>query len=269
MTTTRITQTILTAAIALVLIAAPGSAQPDERRGPTASDRDRDDQPDKRGFGDRRRFGDRAPELTDQRIEQMMTVINEHAPEYAAQLESLRERDPEAFRKLLRKLAPRFEAARQFHERDPEGFALHMRYKRLSAEIGRTVHRYRKTSDDSEKTELRDRLRELVDQRFALQIEQARREVVRIEQRLDTLRTEIAQREQNREQLVDEQLDKVLAASPDIDRGPFGPRDDPRNLRDPRTGPPPHHPDRPDPRDRPDHRDRRDGPPPPDAPQRP
>lgn len=239
------------------------SAQREDRPDrPPHADRDPHDpgaQPDDFKRGPRDRRPDRLPELTEARIEVIMTVISAHAPEYAAQLASLRDNDPAKFRMLLQRLRPRFAGALRLYESDPEAFELYARQMQLNTKIAHAVRAYRDARTDDDKAVRRVELRELINDRFTLQIEQAEREVIAIESRLDRLRTEIAERETNRDQRVNESLEALLTKKwkPDRLRGerPDGPHGDRRDGPGERG-----HGERPD---RPDDFDR---PPPPDAP---
>lgn len=268
--TTRTFTWLVVALLALTGLAETVDAQREGRPdGPRDAQRSPGPKGDDRERGPRdHRRSDRLSELTEARIDNIMTVISAHAPEYAVQLASLRTENPAKFRMLLQRLRPRFEGALRLYESDPEAFELHARQMRLNMKIAHAVRAYRAAEADEDKTARRADLRELIDDRFTLQIEQAEREVIAIERRLDRLRTEIAERETHRDQRVDESLKALLAKTwkPDRYRGdgpdgpgaPGGPRADRRDR--------PGGPQDPGDRTRPDRPDDFDRPPPPDAP---
>lgn len=122
------------------------------------------------------------------------------------QLLALRESDPAAYAKTLRKLAER-EASRS-----PELDAVKLRAAELTQEFQRALVAWHAAAD-ADKPAARRHLDDLAAQVFDLKQEGARLEIARAQERIARLEERIARQEAEREVILEKWVEKALEAS--------------------------------------------------------
>ncbi len=214
------------------------SAQPGQRGGPGAGERFPDDADGPRGERLQRiqrlreRVRDRRAGDSDdnERLEGMLSLIEETNPEMHARLIELRENNPERFARAMRRAAPRLKELATLREHDPEAFELRRRELQISREIFQLLRRVAGAAPDDLTADMlediQNRLEVLLAQQFEIRIQLGQRHIERLEERLEKLRAEINNRLERRDQLIDDRAAELLRKA--LERGPLTPDDRPR-----------------------------------------
>lgn len=148
--------------------------------------------------------------------ERVMAFLREHHPEFARHLEELREHRPDLADRALMDLTPRLRELGELREKDPPLFAMKLEGTMLDWQMRRTV--FETVRDSRAKGDgappdagaLRARLAPMVERRFHLSLRERTHSVGTLEQRMTTLRDEIATDEANAPRIIEERLDRLM-----------------------------------------------------------
>ena len=135
--------------------------------------------------------------------------LQSHNPEIAADLETLRERDPEAFQEKLASIAPRVERVMGEAEERPERFRLMMQFRRLERRAHDLARRLVE-NDNPDNENLTLELREAVAEGFDLRQRLHATEIERTRERLDELESRAEEWSTNREQMIDRHVAELI-----------------------------------------------------------
>lgn len=209
-----------------------GEPLPEMRRSDRGDGEGRPDRPDRpdRGGRDAER-----PQSPEERTRLVAQFAREHLPEFAERLDAERQRDPEAVHRIAARFWPRVEELKELQQSEPELFAVEVERLRSGHAIMNAVRRARAAppADDAARERLMAHLRELAEQHIDLRLEATRL-------RLESLRASVRQTEQEledrrsqRDQSVEEQLQRFLRW---IERGDHDGDDDDGPRRGRRGG---------------------------------
>ena len=157
---------------------------------------------------------EREAALTDKQVETVLELVSTSRPALAQRLRQLKQSDPQAFHKAVRRMAAQ-ERTRRFlalQESDPEGFDVRIAEWRAADEANHLAHALRKAKTPEEIEKLKPRLRAAVEQQFDARLKVRERELARLEKRLVQLRDNLRQTQARREKMIEEQYQKSLAA---------------------------------------------------------
>lgn len=167
------------------------------------------------------RPGEQPPvELTPEQRTEVLALVREHMPEMYARLERLREQDPNAEDRIIGRFAPMFVEFLTLRENDPTAADLKLREFKAGAAMMRTIGEIRaaKFSPQADPERLRKAVAELRDrvaEQFEIRLAIHEHEISTLRDRLARLERELAEERSQRELLVDQRVERILA---DVDR---------------------------------------------------
>lgn len=183
---------------------------------------DRDDRRDRGRADGQDPDGDRSQEeFTDA---QVLAFIAEVYPEWMPRIEQLRERDPEALRRMIGERRPRLIELMVERRENPEIFEVRRRIARSEMSLRRAAWAFARASSDAERQEAEAELEAVLSDQFDLRIELQRAELQNIEEQASSKQEELEAAITNREQLIAERKADLLRAIEDR-RPPFPGRD--------------------------------------------
>jgi predicted RNA-binding Zn ribbon-like protein len=149
-------------------------------------------------------------EVTDADIADIMAFVNENLPWYKPELERLRDSEPDHFRQVCRHL--RFEVAqlRDLKKRDPEGFRKAIEEKQLRFRAQDLAAKARAATDPTEREAMVQELRRVIERLFDAEMATRQAQIGQLNERLNDLRQELAQRAANREQIIQTRVEDAL-----------------------------------------------------------
>lgn len=127
-------------------------------------------------------------EFTDQEI---LAFISEVYPEWAQQMEMLRERNPEALDRMLADRRPRLIELMRERRDQPAVFEVRQRIARSEMRLRRAAWSFARADDPAQRTEAEQRLDEMLHEQFDLRIELAQAELAEAERETARIRAEI------------------------------------------------------------------------------
>lgn len=150
--------------------------------------------------------------LDDETIKNILVVINDVNPTLQTQLVALRETDRVLFEDRMRQSAVQWRELIAMRLNDPEGYRLGVEKVRLiheQLELSRAYMKASREEDEAKKSEIRERLREVLGKQFDNSTARSEREIKRLADQLEQLRQQVALREGSRESTIDRQLERV------------------------------------------------------------
>lgn len=148
--------------------------------------------------------------------ERVLAFLREHHPEFARHLDELHKDRPDLADRALVDLAPRLRELGELRETDPPLFAMRLEGNMLDWQMRRTVFetvRSAREQGEQHKVDapaLRATLAPLVEQRFRLSLRERAHSIGSLEQRIATLRDEIATDEAKAPRIIEERLDRLM-----------------------------------------------------------
>ena len=156
------------------------------------------------------------PQAEQDRRRMMRTVLGEIKEQYPRKFEhlmKLREENPAEFRKAMGDiLRQKQKKEGYFREPDPEIMAEKKRFKELKEDFHSALQDYQNASE-SEKNKHRSELREMAEEIFEAKQKLRRMRVGKILDDLKALEAEIAERDANREELIENFVDEKIGAT--------------------------------------------------------
>ena len=147
----------------------------------------------------------------------MVSFIREYFPERAAALESLRSSDPESFREKARALHMEVRRLMDLKENNPSLFDVHIEEIHLRPILRKQAKACRDATDDADRARKEAELRASLERAFDLRQQIKRGEVEELRERLQELETGLERRKDRRQELIDEQLEKLTRDDSDSD----------------------------------------------------
>ena len=205
-------------AAAAILIAAPmranaAAAAEDEQVAP-ADDREPGD------FGGGRRGRGEGPSrrdalrlwlsLSEEERAEIRKMMAEEFPDRFQEVLELEDSAPDLFGRHLGRMLPEIMRLRELKQNDPEAFEARVKEKRAEFRLRRLARQYQ-FAEDADRDRLETEIRKLVEELFDLRQKRAQSEIHHLEQRLDQLARRMEERENKRDQLVERQMQDILA----------------------------------------------------------
>ena len=185
---------------------APG---PGAKRRPGETDRD-----DRHGAS-RTRIPPIFRDATDDEIADIMAFTGQYLPWIRAELDKMRQADPDRFRQTCRRL--RFEVAqlRGLKERDPAAFQKAIEERQLRTRSQDLAAKVRTATDPKEKQGLTNELRQVLTRIFDAEMVTRAAHIRGLEERLESVRNELKDRSAHRQEIIDKRLDEALKGTPE------------------------------------------------------
>jgi len=191
-------------------------AERDDRR-PDVGDR-----PPHGGPPDRDGDGPRgfAPPLDPEQQRQALAVLRDLAPHMAERIEQALKTGRPRAELLLRRMYPRLHRLVELRRENERLYELKVADQRQMFEwmhLRRQIVDAHRDGDEARLAELRDQARAKAREHFALRQELREHELARLEQRMEELRDELAERRAQKDQLIEQHLDRLFAPPGDDD----------------------------------------------------
>ncbi len=160
------------------------------------------------------RFGAGRFELTDERAERLLSLLEEVNPRLHERVQRIWETDREKGRQALLRAAPRLIPLIELRERDPEAFEMKMEELRNGRQIFDLLREVRDAKPDeltqARLDQIRAELVGLVGHQFDLRARHGLQEAERLSRRLERFQAELEERATNRDGHVQQRADELL-----------------------------------------------------------
>lgn len=145
--------------------------------------------------------------------ERLMAALDEHLPELAAQLRTLRHDEPDKFSEMVHRLGPRFAEVLELRQSDPQMARLKfqdMRAQMGIAQAARTYTQARHSTDDAGPIrEARRHLGEALEQAFESRMAIRLLELQRLRDRIEAIESEMIQQRDARDEFIARQFERI------------------------------------------------------------
>ncbi len=225
----------------------PGYSPPASRPHPR---RDTDDRPPRGklegppgrgGLGPRSRRPDAGHDsepLSPEQTRRLMEGIRQYFPKLHERLIPLRKSNPVVFRNMLHRLRGPISEILRLKKKNPELAEKLIQALRVEMELAELQRQYHGAESENQREQIKIRLREQLEKRFDLRLERLRWEIRKLEERLEETKQQLANRENDKSSIIQDELDRLLKHKPDAPPGPRGPRPHEHNLFSPPPGEP-------------------------------
>jgi hypothetical protein len=146
-----------------------------------------------------------AEELRGQEAELLEFVQTQH-PEAAAELEKLKENNPNLYLQKLRHI----QHMRKMAEENPEAAALKADIHTRTRELHDLSQRYHDSDSDKDKEELEEEIHELATDIFGMKQRERTARIETMRKHIDELKQEIKEREGDKDAIVDDFVQRML-----------------------------------------------------------
>ncbi len=168
-------------------------------------------------------------ELEPRRREEVAKFVEEHFPQLWVEMTDLRDRNPNLFRRRMRRLLPDFARLMDTVRRHPEKGALLVRERQLHLRIRHLGRDYRAETAELKRQQMRQQMHEFCGQAFDCELQRRAMEVRELEARLGMFKERIAEQQRMREELITKRAERALSQNrPGL--GPHGPHGRPHAV---------------------------------------
>jgi hypothetical protein len=154
-------------------------------------------------------------DATDQEIADILAFTGEYLPWLRQDLEKMRASDPDRLRQTCRRL--RFEVAQlnALKERDAQAFRKAIEERQLRQRSQDLVAKIRAAADSKEKDALTVQLRQVLEKQFDAEMVTREAHIRGLEERLESVRKELKERAAHRQEVIQKRLDETLRSNPE------------------------------------------------------
>jgi len=163
---------------------------------------------DMRPPGPRLEHRDRAPDfLTPQEREELMAFTQEHFPRI---YELLRDSPRAHQHRLLKRVGWPMLRLLRLHRHDPELAEKLIAEHKIEMELAQLKRDYLEFPSEAARENIKQKMRELLEQRFDLRQQRLELEIRALEKRLEEARQRLARQEGDRQRLVDTEVERII-----------------------------------------------------------
>jgi len=148
--------------------------------------------------------------LDPEQTEKVLDFLRQFHPELFAEAQELREQNPPEFMRLIDRMAREMQELAELRRRDPRRFELTRQDRQLERESLELAEQIRDAADPDEAAELRQRLREVLQQAFDVRMELRRLEAEEIRRKLERLEKILDARAAAKDKIVERRLRQLL-----------------------------------------------------------
>jgi hypothetical protein len=138
--------------------------------------------------------------------QETIAFLESRLPETHADLQQLRQREPEAYAQEVRNLGHLVRHYRELENNAPELAAGMLRAHRLDRQCRQLAEKIRSAADEPEKGRLKTQLQTTLDEIFELRMAERELEVQHLERELNHIRTLLDTRRQAKTQIIDRRM---------------------------------------------------------------
>ncbi len=147
---------------------------------------------------------------TQEEQEALLAFARQHFPEMITRLDALKKDDPQAYKRVSRRMWPRLQIMKEAYERDPQGLGkILIDEKKLEDQIRTKVRAYQQERDSTRKSAVGAELRQLLDQQFDVRLQRRRLELADLQKRLEEQTKRVDSMAAKKQDLVQRQFDRI------------------------------------------------------------
>lgn len=147
---------------------------------------------------------------TQEEQEQLLAFAKEHFPEMVTRIELLKKEDPQAYKRISRRMWPRLQIMKEAFERDPQGLGkILIDEKKVEDQIRLKARSYQQERDGTRKASVGAELRALLEQQFDLRLQRRRLELADLQKRLEDQTKRVDSMAAKKQDLVQRQFDRI------------------------------------------------------------
>ncbi len=151
-------------------------------------------------------------ELGKTQRKEIIKFLRKHFPRMSEELKKLRERNPEAFKRRIRRVIPEVRRVMEMMKVDPERAKLHIQERKLDMQMRHKANLYRKSQDDLDQVKLRKDIDELATQAFDIQLQLRQLEISHLQARMSDLATRLEEARKLRPEMIQQRVTRLLSA---------------------------------------------------------
>ncbi len=176
---------------------------------------------------------DDSEQMSAEQVGQLMEFARQNFPTLHKRLLAVRDTNPALFRDMVRRVKGPISEIIRLKQHDPEAARKLIEAHRIEIDLTELRGQYQAAKSGSQREQLKSKMRELVAKRCELRLERLKDEVSDLENRLEQAKKEMTKREKDKDQVIDQELKKLLAGGPvppgaDLLPPPGGPGAGPR-----------------------------------------
>ncbi len=195
---------------AVAQVSAPAPDKDAPPRDPKPSSPGRDSREGREGSGGHLHPSPIFSNVTDEDIAAIMTFVDANMPWLRPELDKMRDSDADRYRQVMRHLRFEIGQLKELREHNPEAFRKALEERQLQYRAYDLAAKARAATDPKERDAFVEQLRAVAEKLVDAEIVTREAQVRQLEQRLDTLRQELKQREAARQQIIQSRLDELL-----------------------------------------------------------
>jgi len=153
-------------------------------------------------------------------VEELLRFLQKAYPRQARYLRDLQRKDPEAFRRAISRLRPSLMRLRQIRQSNPELAELIIAQHKVEIALGRLVRQWQATSDLQERRRIMQQMRDLVARKVDIRLRRLELEIDLLQQRLQQLRRRLDRQRDQKQRLVEQELEALTRKRPTGRRTP-------------------------------------------------
>jgi len=148
--------------------------------------------------------------ITPDEEQELLEMIQKENPEEAARLKQLKKERPLEFRKILIQRQRDFERLEELKERDPGLYEQKKKQESLERRSHQLAVKYRDSKNQKVRTKIKKELSAALSQLFDLREADREQEIKHLTQRLDHLKSMLAERKKKKQQIVERRMQEML-----------------------------------------------------------
>ena len=141
---------------------------------------------------------------------EILKKIKKEHPDEAKELMLLKKERPIEYRKILIQRQHEFERLEELKERDPERYRQKKKQQSLEYQSYQLAEKYRATTKETEKVKIKQDLQKILGELFDLREKDREEEMKHLNQKLDHLKSVLAERKKKKKEIVDRRLQELI-----------------------------------------------------------
>jgi hypothetical protein len=157
---------------------------------------------------------DDSEQMSPEQVSQLMEFARQNFPKLHKRLLAVRDTNPAVFHQMVKRVKGPISEITRLQERDPEAARKLIEAHRIEIDLTELRTEYQAAKSDSQREQAKSKMRELVAKRCELRLQRLKDEVSDLEKRLEQAKKEMTKREKDKDQVVDQELKRLLNAGP-------------------------------------------------------
>ncbi|MGQ9650032.1 MAG: hypothetical protein ACUVXJ_07970 [Phycisphaerae bacterium] len=166
----------------------------------------------RQGMGGRSWEDEDDEQMSPEQVAELMNFAEREFPKLHRRLVSLRETNPTMFRNMIRRVRGPVSEIVRIQQHDPKAARQLIDAHRIEVDLTELQSQYQAAKSDAQREQLKARMRELVIKRCEFRLRRLKAEITELEKRLEHAKKELAKREKDQDQVVDQELNRLLTS---------------------------------------------------------